>query len=521
MYGLTEFLKSNVQSIPKQIATKSEAGNRTWSQFADRVSKLASALRELGIQDGERVAILALNSERYLEYYYAVWWAGGAVVPLNVRWSIDENAYSLNDSGTKVLFIDKMFAPMIGGLRAQVDGLETIIYMDEDGIPDDECLRYEELVSSQQPCPDAERSGKDLAGLYYTGGTTGFPKGVMLSHEALWYNNLAYSVYTDFRVGDVYLHAAPMFHLADGAFSGAAVANGVSHAFIPAFEPAAAMNAFLEHKIAHAVLVPTMWDMIVNHPDFNSKSFETVRTAIYGGSPMPEGLLRQIMGSLPNLSLIQGYGQTEMAPILTALKPHHHSEEGLADGLLASAGTAAPGVEIRICDEDGNDLPNGEVGEIVARSPGSMLGYWGMPEATAATLNDGWVKTGDGGYRNDKGFIFIVDRIKDMIVTGGENVFSSEVENVISTHPDVSAVAVIGIPSEKWGEEVHAIIIPVEGKEPSLTQIAAHLENHIANYKRPRSISLRHEPFPLSGAGKVLKRDLRAPFWEGHDRNVS
>ncbi|MEP0190495.1 MAG: long-chain-fatty-acid--CoA ligase [Erythrobacter sp.] len=519
MYGLTEFLKSNSRSIPKQIATKCEGREHSWSQFEDRVSKMASALRELGIQDGERAAILALNSDRYLEYYSAVWWAGGAVVPLNVRWSVGENAYSLNDSGAKVLFIDKAFASMIDPLQRDLEGLETIIYMDDDA-PDD-VLRYEELIASHQPCPDAERSGKDLAGLYYTGGTTGFPKGVMLSHEAIWYNSMAASGFFDFAADDTYLHAAPMFHLADGGFSGAASANGLCHVFVPAFEPVAVMKALARHNVTHAVLVPTMWDMIFQHPDFDKNSFKTVRSAIYGASPMPEGLLRQIMEKLPHVALVQGYGQTEMAPAITVLAACDHNQQNLKDGLLASAGRAVPGAEVRICDEDGNDLPNGEVGEIVARSPGSMTGYWGMPDATQATLSNGWVKTGDGGYRNDKGYVFIVDRIKDMIVTGGENVFSSEVENVISTHPDVAGVAVIGIPSKQWGEVVHAIIIPAQGKEPTLEEITAHLDGRIANYKRPRSISLRHDPFPLSGAGKVLKRELRAPFWEGQDRQVS
>ncbi len=519
MYGLTEFLKSNSRSIPKQIATKCEGREHSWSQFEDRVSKLASALKDLGIQDGERAAILALNSDRYLEYYSAVWWAGGAVVPLNVRWSVAEHAYSLNDSGAKVLFIDKAFASMIDPLQRDIEGLETIIYLDDDA--PDGVLQYEELVASHQPCPDAGRSGKDLAGLYYTGGTTGFPKGVMLSHEAIWYNSNAVSGYFDLGANDTYLHAAPMFHLADGGMSGAATANGLCHVFVPAFEPVAVMNALVEYQVTHTVLVPTMWDMIVNHPDFDKDSFRTVRSAIYGASPMPEGLLRQILEQLPNVALVQGYGQTEMAPTITVLAAGDHSKKGMEDGLLASAGRAAPGVEVRICDEDGNDLPSGVVGEIVARSPGSMTGYWGMPDATKATLSNGWVKTGDGAYRDEKGYVFIVDRIKDMIVTGGENVFSAEVESCISTHPEVAAVAVIGIPSEKWGEEVHAIIIPAEGAEPTLEGILSHLDGQIANYKRPRSISLRQEPFPLSGAGKVLKRELRAPFWEGEDRQVS
>ena len=520
MYGLTEFLKSNVRSIPKAFATKTASGTTSWSEFEDRVARLATGLRDMGVTDGERVAILALNSHRYLEYYYAVWWAGGAVVPLNVRWSIAENAYSLNDSGAKVLFIDKSFAPMIEDLKSEVESLETIIYLDDDSALDG-TIAYEDLITANKPGADAQRSNKDLAGLFYTGGTTGFPKGVMLSHEALWFNNVTCGMHFHYRPGDVLLHAAPMFHLADGGMSGGATAAGAAHVFVPAFEPLAVMKALAEDQVTHAVLVPTMWDMILNHPEFDPACFKTVRAALYGASPMPEGLLRQIIEQLPQVALTQGYGQTEMGPAISLLLPDHHSEEGAAAGLLSSAGKAFPGLEVRICDEDGNDVPNGEVGEIVARSPGSMTGYWGMPEATEATLSDGWVKTGDGAYRNDEGFIFIVDRIKDMIVSGGENVFSAEVESYISTHPDVAVVAVIGIPSEKWGEEVHAIIIPIEGKEPSLEDVLAHLENRIANYKRPRSISLRQEPFPLSGAGKVLKRDLRAPFWEGQDRNVS
>ncbi|MEM7701033.1 MAG: long-chain-fatty-acid--CoA ligase [Pseudomonadota bacterium] len=520
MYGLTEFVKSNARAIPKACATKTKEGATTWSEFEDRVARLASALRELGVADGERAAILALNSHRYLEYFFAVWWAGGAVVPLNVRWSATENAYSLNDSGSKILFVDRAFAPMIEDLRSEVESLETVIYLD-DGVPPQGTIAYEDLIGSSAPCADAGRSGKDLAGLYYTGGTTGFPKGVMLSHEAIWFNNSVCGTLFQFRPGDVLLHAAPMFHLADGSMSGGATAAGVAHVFVPAFEPLAVMRALAEHKVTHAVLVPTMWDMILNHPEFDPACFETVREALYGASPMPKGLLQQIIDILQHVKLTQGYGQTEMGPVISLLLPDSHNEEGAAAGLLSSAGKACVGVEVSICDEDGNDVPNGEVGEIVARSPGSMTGYWNMPEATEATLNDGWVKTGDGAYRNDEGFLFIVDRIKDMIVTGGENVFSAEVESCISTHPEVAAVAVIGMPSEKWGEEVHAIIIPMEGAEPNLEGILTHLDGQIANYKRPRSLSIRHEPFPLSGTGKVLKRDLRAPFWEGQTRNVS
>jgi len=227
------------------------------------------------------------------------------------------------------------------------------------------------------------------------------------------------------------------------------------------------------------------------------------------------------LDKLPHIDFIQGYGQTEMAPVITVLAPEYHVTSGPKSGKLRSAGQPAMGCEVKIANEDGTICPSGEVGEIWCRSPGSMLGYWQLPEQTADTLQDGWVKTGDGAYQDEDGFIFIVDRIKDMIVSGGENVFSSEVESAISTHADVAEVAVVGIPSEEWGEAVHAIIVPRDGAEPSLESVVEHCQTSIAKYKCPRSIELRSEPLPLSGAGKVLKKDLRAPYWESAGRNVN
>jgi long-chain acyl-CoA synthetase len=235
---------------------------------------------------------------------------------------------------------------------------------------------------------------------------------------------------------------------------------------------------------------------------------------------MPEGLLTDLITRMPNLKIMQGYGQTELAPIVTTLQPEFHIL-GSNNSKLRSAGRAAPGTEIKIVDEDNNPVAPGEVGEIAARGMGVMQGYWKLEEQTAATLKDGWVHTGDGGYMDDEGFVFIADRIKDMIVTGGENVFSAEVESAISTHESVAEVAVIGIPDDKWGEAVHAIIVPKEGFAPTIDEIVEHCRPLIANYKLPRSVALRDETLPVSGAGKVLKRDLRIPYWEGKERQVN
>jgi long-chain acyl-CoA synthetase len=241
----------------------------------------------------------------------------------------------------------------------------------------------------------------------------------------------------------------------------------------------------------------------------------------YGGSSISRGVLADALTKLPHVRFIQVFGQTEMAPAITCLPFADHRLEGPHAGRLAAAGRALPGCEVRIVGHDGAELPPGEVGEIAARGPGMMHGYWKLPEQTAATIRNGWVHTGDGGYRDADGYIFIVDRLKDMIVTGGENVFSAEVESAVSTHPAVAQVAVIGIPSDQWGEAVHAIVVPRDGQAPTEAEILAHCAPLLATYKRPRGVTIRPEPLPLSGAGKVLKRELRAPFWEGRERAVN
>lgn len=519
MLNLTQFMTAAADTRPTAIATIMGDRQITWAEHRDRVSRLASSLRDLGAQRGDRVAILALNSDRYTEYYNAVWWAGAAVVPMNIRWTAAENVYSLNDSEAEILFIDKAFAPMVKQIKEQCQLLKTVIYLGDEPAPAD-MLGYEDLIANHSPCEDARAGGEDLAGLYYTGGTTGFPKGVMLPHRALWFNNLVIAKMLNVSPEARYLHAAPMFHLADGAAGGAQSAMGATHVYTPMFDIEAVMSAIETHQVTHVLLVPTMIGMLLNSDSFDPKRLASLQYLLYGASPMPEGLLMQLIERMPDLKIAQGYGQTELAPIVSTLQPEFHVL-GSSNSKLRSAGRAAPGMEVKIVDENGKRVALGEVGEIAARSMGTMQGYWKLEEKTASTIIDGWVHTGDGAYMDDEGFIFIADRIKDMIVTGGENVFSAEVESAISQHPSVAEVAVIGIPDDKWGEAVHGIIVPKQGQAPTLNQIIEHCRPLIANYKLPRSIALRDEPLPVSGAGKVLKRDLRIPYWGDSERQVN
>ena len=520
MYYLTQSIHRNAQTRGNKIATVNGDRQRTWKEVKDRVARFAGALKSIGVGEGDRVAILALNSDRYFEYYFSIPWAGACVVPLNVRWSPAENAYSLKDAGAKILVVDDTFAKMVPALKAQGVPLDTVIFIGDGELPEG-MLSYEKLISVHQPAEDAYRNNDDLAGIYYTGGTTGFPKGVMLTHSNIWSSAIALVSSIGLDEEARVLHAAPMFHLADGAMTQGGMLAGSTHIFIPMFTPAATIKAIEEKKASHALLVPVMIQMVINDPLVKEADLSSLKFVLYGASPIAEAVLVQAMNTLSSAAFAQGYGQTELAPLATMLSSKYHTTEGPYAGKLKSAGQAIPCVEIKIKDEEGKELPLGEIGEITVRGPNAMTGYWNKPEETAVSLRDGWVHTGDAGYMDEEGFVFLVDRVKDMIVSGGENVYSAEVENAVSNHPAVQQVVVIGIPSEEWGEQVHAEIILKEGMTATPEDIIAKTKEYIANYKCPRSISFRTEPFPLSGAGKLLKRDVRKPYWEGKERQIN
>lgn len=518
--GLTQMVHRAVAVNPKAIATRSSAREHSFAEQKDRVSLMAGALRALGLKDGDRVAMLSLNCDLYTEFYLSVWWAGGVVVPMNTRWSIAENAYSLDDSGAHILLIDDTFSHMIPKLRENAPELNAVIYTGAGDCPDG-AVSYASLLTNATAIDDVMRCEDDLAALYYTGGTTGFPKGVMLGHRGLWYNGLLVAKECEIDVRSVVLHAAPMFHLADGCMGIAASMVGCQHVYVSSFDPEEVIKTVAKHGVTHLLLVPTMIGMLLHHPSFSVEQFRSVRTIMYGASPMPAGLLQLALEQLPEIRFVQAYGQTEMSPVISFLSATDHVLGGAHSHRLSSAGTAVIGCDVKILLDDGTEAGRNEVGEITARSPGSMLGYWNLPEQTASTLHNGWVKTGDGGFLDEDGYLYIVDRIKDMIITGGENVFSAEVESVISTYPGVAAVAVIGIPSERWGESVHAIVVPQPGAELLESEIIAHCKANIANYKAPRSVAFRSDPLPLTGAGKVLKRELRKPFWGEGTKSVN
>ncbi|MCK9502963.1 MAG: long-chain fatty acid--CoA ligase [Porticoccaceae bacterium] len=526
MVSLPAMILRAARHNPQGIATRFNGREHSWTEFVDRIARLAAGLRDLDIgraavdgnatAEAESVALLSLNSDRYFEALFAISWAGYTLVPLNTRWVEAENHYALDDSDSRILFFDDTFVSQVESLLKSVPSLQACVYLGDAECPP-WAVSAETLIQSHNPSKPSMRQGDDLAGIFYTGGTTGFPKGVMQPHRALWAS--AMGALPDFALSrnSVYLHAAPMFHMADMAVSNAATLSAATHIMVPRFDPGAVVDIILNENVTHVILVPAMIKMLLNHSDADKIAASSLQMLVYGASPMPAEILKKCLQVWPRVGLTQAYGQTELAPVVSTLSAQDHREGGIK---LKSAGLPTAVSEVRIVAEDGSDCPVGVAGEIWVRGPNAMLGYWNKPEETAKTLKNGWVATGDAGYVNDQGYLFIADRVKDMIISGGENVYTTEVENTLISHPAVADVAVIGIPHEDWGEAVHAIVIVHQGQSPSEKELIDHCRDKIAGYKLPKSISFRDEPMPLSGAGKVLKTELRKPFWQSRDSRI-
>jgi long-chain acyl-CoA synthetase len=508
---LTMGLQQSASHYPNRIATIFEDRRRTYAEVLERVARFAGGLAALGAKPGDRIAILALNSDAYFEAYYAIFWAGCLAVPCNTRWAAAEHLAALADCEPSYLMVDQNFVQIVAQLPTALRS--RVIYMGEARGE----LLSEELIARSPPIADRSGAGDMPAAIFYTGGTTGASKGVILSHDNLIVNFLACSTVEPHARDCVYLHVAPMFHLADATMVLGLTQVAATHVMLARFDAASVVDAIHKYGVNSVLLVPTMIGMVDQYLREHPQSLGEVGRMTYGASPISETLMRRTLEMFPNARITQAYGQTELSPVATFLQHEHH----LMQGKLRSAGRAIPGVELRIVDSGFNTLAAGGVGEILVRGPNVMQGYWRKPELTAATIVDGWVRTGDAGYIDEEGFLFLVDRVKDMIVTGGENVYSAEVENALAQHAAVLECAVIGVPDDRWGERVHAVIRFRPACLASEEELTAHCVNLIAGYKRPRSFEFRREPLPLSGAGKILKNELRKGHWQGAGRAVN
>jgi long-chain acyl-CoA synthetase len=494
-------LRRATQVASDEVAVRCGDMELTYGETWDRCLRLVGALRRLGVRDGDRLAVVGPNCHRYLELYQAIPGAGMVIVPLNQRHTRAELGYALEDSGAKVLF-------RAAGVDAPTDLVEHVVGLEEE---------YEELISGAPPAgfPDALPADA-LAGLFYTGGTTGAAKGVMLTHRNLVANAMHFQARWPFGPEMRWLIVAPLFHAAGSIAVLATVWNAGRQIVLPAFSPGAALDLVERERVTATLVVPTMLAAIADEQLARPRDVSSLRLISHGGAPSATETLRRAHSAFPDAELLHIYGATETSPIATVLPGEQHF---LDAPQARSCGQPAVGVDVRVVDPDGFPVAPGAVGEVVIRGDNVMTGYWKKPEQTAAALAEGWYRTGDLGYMDARAFLYLVDRAKDMIVSGGENVYSTEVEDVLFRHPAVLEAAVFGIPDARWGEAVHAVVVLRE--HATADDLARHCRTELADYKVPKQIELRAEPLPKSGAGKVLKRELRAPHWAGRESMVS
>jgi long-chain acyl-CoA synthetase len=503
MYTIADPLNHANRIAATRTAVVSDETRHSFAELWLRCRRLGGALDRDGIGAGERVAIWANNSHQYIEVYAGVPASGRVVVPLNTRHAEPELMYALEDSGARVLLTDR--DP--GKLAACV---ERVIR-----IPDE----YEAFLDGASEIPLGEGVDENtLAGLFYTGGTTGASKGVMLSHRNLIANTFHWMAHVPHESQDSMLVMAPLFHAAgsNGVLSN--LWTGGTQVMLPAFDPAVALDLIAAERCTATLGVPTMLSALAEEQLLRPRDTECVKWIAHGGSPIASEVLRRLHQAIPTAELIEVYGATELSPLATVQR---HEETLIDTQRVRSCGQPLPGVEVRIAAADGHAVAVGEVGEVTVRAPTVMQGYWNKPEQTASVLRDGFYWTGDLGYMDDEGNVTLVDRSKDMIVSGGENVYSTEVEEVLYQHPAVLEAAVFGVPDEKWGEAVWAAVQRREGQEVEAETLIAFCRESLGGYKVPKGIDLYAEPLPKSGPGKFLKRKLREPYWQGRDRSVN
>lgn len=512
--NLAGLLDHHADWRPEASATVGPGAARTWGALRERVARAAGGLRARGVARGDPVALLAPNGIAGAEAHLALAWLGALVVPLNTRLSPAELGVQLRDVGARCWLV----ADTLAALADQAAPDLPRVVLGEAARAGE--ATWERLIAGATPAaePEPVEPGHPL-GVFYTGGTTGVPRGVVLTHLNLWANAANVARAFGLTAGDVHLHAAPMFHLADLGFFWALVFVGGAHAFLPRWEPGACYEALARDRATTTVLAPTMVADLLRAGVPARDDLATWRRLVYGGAPIGEELLRRAMAALP-CALWQGYGQTEATHTVCVLSPDDLAGARDKPERLRACGRPIAGVQVRVAGEDLRPAPPGAPGEVLVRGPTVMQGYLNRPEETAAALAGGWLHTGDVATVDADGFVTILDRKKDVIVTGAENVFSAEVEAVLASHPDVAEAAVIAVPDERWGERVHAVVVRRAGARVTPEALAAHCRRLLGGFKVPRSFEFRDD-LPRTPSGKIQKSALRKPYWRGRSRNVS
>jgi acyl-CoA synthetase (AMP-forming)/AMP-acid ligase II len=495
----------------------------TYAEYGERTHRLANALRSLGLQKGDRVSFITYNTHQLLEAYYGVVEAGGILNPINIRLTPQEIGYILNHSSSKFLFFHKDFLPLVNGVQGALQATHCFVIM-EGPVTAPATREYEELLASvdaEYHKPEIDEN--DIAELFYTSGTTGKPKGVAMTHRTLYLHALYATIAAHSSDADIILHIVPLFHVNGWGTPQTLTLVGGTHVMLRKFDLPTLLGLVQQHKVTHMFGVPLIFNALLNFPDLNQYDISSVKMVVLGGSPSAPSLVKAVEEKF-GCRCIVGYGLTETSPVLTRADPKMHLAGEGADKQLkrqAKTGYPIPGIQLRVVDANGNDVKPDEkqIGEIIVRSNVVMEGYYKDPDATRQAIRDGWLHTGDMAVMDDEGYVTIVDRSKDIIISGGENISSVEIENCLYAHPKVFECAVIAAPDEKWGEVPIALVVLKPGQTTTQEELIAYCKGNLAGFKVPKSIEFR-DSLPKGGTGKILKAGLREPYWKGMEKRV-
>jgi acyl-CoA synthetase (AMP-forming)/AMP-acid ligase II len=512
LFTFDEFITHWAEDRPDRVAYREDEVTFSFQEMEERTARVASALLAKGLRKGDRIAWIGKNAALYFTLFFGAARAGIVTAPIGWRLAPTEWAYILNDTSAKVIFTGDGFDDVPELLARKLDGTPEII----------NAAAAEAMIASAERVSFAPSLVDDPVLQLYTSGTTGNPKGAVLSNRNLFGLRKASKdldlPYTSCEDDEAVMVAMPCAHIGGTGLGIMALGAGLPGVVLAEFNPDGVFDAVEKYGVTRFFIVPAALQMLLLHPRCATVDYSRLKYILYGAAPIPLELLRQCIKTF-GAQFIQAYGMTETTGTICMLPPEDHDPEG--NQRMRSAGKPLPGVEIKIVGADNEEVPVGEVGEVMTRSSNNMVGYWNLPEATKRTMtHDGWIYTGDAGYMDADGYLYIHDRVKDMIISGGENVYPAEVESAIYGHPAVQEVAVIGIPDEKWGETVKAVVVPKPGMTIEESDIIAYARERIAPFKAPRSIDVI-DALPRNASGKILRKDLRAPYWEGYERMVN